>query len=114
MRRISFGITIDQFEDGSKDVTRRLGWKFLKAGDRLQAVDRVMGFKKGEKARKLGVIEVVDARREPLCNITEDDVIREGFPGKMPEWFVVMFSKAMKCHWATPVTRIEFKRVATD
>ena len=27
MKRISFGMTIKQYEDGTKDVTRRLGWR---------------------------------------------------------------------------------------
>ena len=33
MRNISFSLTEEQFLNGSKDVTRRLGWLFLKPGD---------------------------------------------------------------------------------
>ena len=112
MRRISFGLTLAQFIDGSKTVTRRLGWADLKAGDRLLAVDRVMGIRKGEKATVLGEIEVVDVRRERLDAITDDDVVREGFPGKDAAWFVAFFCKAMKVGPADEVTRIEFRKVA--
>ena len=45
---ISFSLTTPQFRDGTKDVTRRLGWTFLKPGDRLCAVVKAMGLKKGE------------------------------------------------------------------
>ncbi len=111
MRRISFGLTIDQFKAGTKDVTRRLGWKTLRAGDRLLAVDRVMGFRKGERARVLGQIEVIDVRREPLHAITDEDVEREGFPGRDAEWFVAMFCRAMRCEPSRLLTRIEFRRL---
>lgn len=111
MRRISFGLTKPQFVDGSKDVTRRLGWRTTKPGDRLLAVDRVMGFKPGQKAEVLGVIEVVSVRRERLDEITIADVQREGFPGHDDPWFISMFCQAMRCHPHTEVTRIEFRRV---
>lgn len=115
MRSISFALTIDQIVNGTKDVTRRLGWKNLKPGDRLQAVDKAMGFPKGSKAkdhqRVLGIVEVVSVRRERLDLITSDEVRREGFPGKPPVWFVQMFSTSMRCAPDTEVTRIEFRMV---
>lgn len=111
MRRISFALTQPQFLDGTKDVTRRMGWLFLKPGDRLRAVDKVMGFRKGERATVLGVIEVISVRREPLEFITADDVRREGFPGRGRGWFVEMFCEAMRCDPSAEVTRIEFRRV---
>lgn len=37
-RNISFSMTEPQFVDGSKDVTRRMGWKWLKPGDRIMGV----------------------------------------------------------------------------
>jgi hypothetical protein len=77
-----------------------------------------MGLKRGEKLEQLAVIEVVDVRREPLDAITDDDVAREGFPGKDAAWFVAMFRKAMGVgslgirDSKTPeVTRIEFRLV---
>lgn len=108
MRRMSFSMTEQQLLDGSKTVTRRLGWEYIQAGEQVLAVDRVMGLRKGERQRILGVIDVRSVRREPLDTITDDDVAREGFPGKSAGEFVSMFCKAMQCQPADPVTRIEF------
>ena len=111
MRRMSFMLTESQFLDGSKTVTRRLGWHHCKVGDRYQAVNKSQGLKPGEKARLLGVIEVVAVDREPLCHISESDVVREGFPLMLCSEFVAMFCKHMKCTPDTEVARIEFRRV---
>lgn len=111
MKRISFGLTQAQFLDGTKDVTRRLGWHKLKAGERLLAVNKVMGFRKGEQAIEFGVVVVVSVRREPLSSITQEDVRREGFPTWTPEDFVNFYCKAQrKVTPDTEVTRIEFRR----
>lgn len=110
-RNISFALTTEQFLNRTKTVTRRLGWKNIKAGDVLMGCEKCMGLRPGEKLTRLGLIRVVSARREPLCAITTDDVAREGFPGKTPWWFVEMFVREMKpktLHLAV-VTRIEFE-----
>ncbi len=111
MRRISFSMTEPQFLDGSKTVTRRLKWESLKRGDRLTAIRKGMGLKKGEKQHVLGEIEVVNVGRERLEEIEAADVVREGFPKMTPAEFVEMFCGHMKCkpHW--DVTRIEFRRI---
>lgn len=111
MRNMSFFITTPQFEDGSKDITRRCGWWDLKAGEKVQAVEKAQGIKKGDKMRKLGVIEIVSVRAERLDRIEQDDVRREGFPNMTPAEFVAMFCKAMNCKPTELVNRIEFKRV---
>ena len=111
MRNISFSMTEPQFIDGSKTVTRRLGWKYLKVGTKLRAVRKAMGLKKGEKVRVLGVIEVVAVRRESLTCMTDDDCAREGFPELDAREFVTMFCKHMRCEPLTEVTRIEFRHV---
>ena len=111
MRLMSFAMTIDQFLDGSKNVTRRIGWRFLKQGDQVRAVEKAMGLKKGERPVTLGIIEVVSVYRTPLVAITWDDVRREGFPEMTPHEFVAMFCLAMKCEPCAEVTRIEFRRV---
>ena len=111
MKRISFGMTIEAFTDGTKDVTRRLGWLNLEAGAELRAVNKVMGFRKGERATVLGVVEVVSVRRERLDAITAADVRREGFPSMTPADFVAMFTKAMGCKPSTEITRIEFRKL---
>ena len=61
MRRMSFSMTEPQFRDGSKDVTRRLGWKFLKPGDRIMGVRKCMGLAKGEKQDETVELSVTGA-----------------------------------------------------
>jgi len=108
MRRISMGLTEQSFLAGRKVVTRRLGWEFVRPGDRLLAVNRVMGISRHRPAVKLAEISVVSVRREPLNHITEADVEAEGFPGETPKWFVEFFCDAMGCEPGREVTRIEF------
>lgn len=111
MRMMSFALTMPQFRDGTKDVTRRLGWTFLRPGMRLRAVVRGMGLKRGEHPEPLGDIEVVSVRRETLGSIRPLDCRREGFGHLSPEQFVAMFCRHMRCTPATVVTRIEFRRI---
>ena len=114
MRNISFFLTTPQFLDGSKDVTRRLGWKNLKVGVHLMAVEKGQGLKKGEKVNRLGEIEVVEFDLEPLFHITyrPDDCRREGFPNLNPWAFVQFFCAHNRCHSGIEVSRIVFKRIA--
>lgn len=108
-RLMSFSMTVRQFRDRTKDVTRRLGWVDLRPGDRLMAAEQCMGIKKGEKVARLGMIEVVSVRIEPLYLIDAEDVVREGFPDMDPEGFVEMFCRANRCRPDTMITRIEFR-----
>lgn len=110
-RAISFHLTERAFVTGEKDVTRRLGWHDLTAGQELRAVRKAMGLRKGERQVELGRIRVKSVRREPLDTITPDDVRREGFPTWTPADFVAFFATANKCQPSTVVTRIEFERV---
>lgn len=112
MRLISFFLTTPQFLDGSKDVTRRLGWKNVKPGDRLMAVRKSQGRKRGEPIERLGEIEVTAVSRIPLWAISWVDCCREGFPDLDPDGFIAMFCKHMGCERDTTVTRIEFRRVS--
>ena len=109
MRLMSFAMTTDQVRDGSKTVTRRLGWRRLRVGDRLRAVERLPHRAGPEGVVEIGVVEVVGVRREPLEAIEAADVGAEGFPGMTPAAFVGFFCRAMKCEPATMVTRIEFR-----
>lgn len=110
MRNMSFSLTTLAFVDGSKDVTRRMGWKTLKPGERFMAVRKSMGLKKGEKVECLGECECVSNATVTLDTITADDVRREGF--KMPPAdFVKMFCLHMRCDPRDDVQRIEFKRI---
>ena len=114
MRRISFAKTRKQLEDGTKDVTRRIGWRDLQPGTVLLAVNKVMGLRPGERARVFGRIEVLSVRQEPLNRITEDDVKREGFPEMSPEDFVAFFCEFAGCEPDALVTRIEFTTELTQ
>lgn len=115
-RRISFALTLPQLLDGSKTVTRRLGWvnkqgtPVIKAGDVLTAIDKHHYRAKGG-SRVLGTCHVLDVRREPLDAITAEDCAREGFPKYSPDDFVYMFCEHMTrgTRHDTLVTRIEFR-----
>lgn len=111
MKNISFALTERQLLDGTKTVTRRLGWRTLKAGDHLCAVRKAMGLRPGEKIARLCEIEVLSVRRERLWQITVDDVAREGFPELTPKAFVEFFCEHMGGRSTQLVTRIEFRRV---
>lgn len=108
-RHMSFAMTTQQIKDRSKTVTRRLGWQKLRAGERLWAVEKGMGLAKGEKVVKLALIEVVSVRKEKLEHITQDEIVKEGFP-EMGWWeFVRMFREANKVRSDVEVQRIEFR-----
>lgn len=108
---ISFYLTTPQFRARTKTVTRRCKWKNLKAGQRLRAVVKGQGLKMGEQVDVLGIIEIVSVRRERLNEITDADVIAEGFPAMTRQEFIEMFCRNMKCEATDFVTRIEFKYV---
>jgi len=110
---MSFALTERQLLDGTKTVTRRLGWLTLKPGDELLAVNKAMGLRKGEKSRALARIRVISVMREPLDTITPLECAAEGFPGMPPSEFVEMFcaAHAKRCTPTTLVTRIKFERL---
>ena len=120
MRNMSFALTEPQILDGTKVVTRRLGWLHLKVGEQLQPVRKCMGLKRGEGVVRLGPPIIVTAlRREPLRAMLADEVygweevLLEGFA--LHPWvlgsshrFVQFFCNANKCTADTIVTRIAF------
>jgi hypothetical protein len=116
MRNISFMLTTRQVREKTKDVTRRLNWRNVKVGERLQGCEKCQGRKPGEPLVRLCVVEVVSVRREPLRNMSDDpaygndEVEREGFPEMTPEQFVEMFCASHDgCTPDTEITRIEFR-----
>ena len=121
MRRMAFSHTSPQILDRSKTVTRRTGWRYLKPGDLIEAVEKSRGLKKGERVRVLGVLRVVSVRFEPLSKLVtdaryaEDELPREGFPCWSRDDFIAMFLRvnALKST-AVTVTRIEFEYVRAD
>ena len=112
-RRISFAMTIPQFLDATKTVTRRMGFTDVRVGDEMIAVEKCMGLNKGERHVELGRLVVTDVRREKLSDMTDDDCAREGFPELDSRGFVEMFCKSMRCDRQDMVTRIEFRKLDT-
>src|SRR5690606_14704438 len=98
-------LTTKQVKGRTKTVTRRLGWKFLKPGDVLNACVKCQGLKAGEKIKKLGQIRVVSVSWETLEEITSIECRREGFPDMPPSEFVAMFCRSMNCRPSDAVTR---------
>ena len=114
MRYMSFMATTDQIRNRTKTVTRRLGWKSLKPGDLIQAIEKGQGLKKGEKVNRLAVLRVESVRREKLADIVGNvgECAKEGFPKLSGMSFVLMFcdlNRPCKPDW--DVTRIEFSYV---
>lgn len=108
-RNMSFALTTAQIRDRSKTVTRRKGWRHARLGDVINAVEKVMGFKPGEKMKRICQIRITSITTEPLNHITHEDVVREGFPGMTAEEFVAMFCRNMGGQPDQIVTRIEFE-----
>jgi hypothetical protein len=105
---MSFAKTKKQIEAGTKTETRRMGWNCLNAGDILQAVDKTMGFRKGQKAVLFCNIRVEKTWREPLNVITQPGCDAEGFPEFAPDEFVSMFCEMNKCVPDTEIRVIQF------
>lgn len=110
-RNMSFSATIQQMRDQTKIVTRRQGWRNLKPGDILCAVEKGMGLKKGESVTRIGMIRVLSVSREPVSAATDEDVRREGFPGRDAIWFVSLYCAMNRCKPDDLCTRIEFEHV---
>lgn len=114
---MSFMLTTDQIRARKKFVTRRMGWKNLKFGDKLYAVEKCMGLKKGEKIVRLQPfpLQVIASRWESLSMLVENidygifEMNLEGFPDMDPADFIALFLHTHK--GATPkslVHRIQF------
>lgn len=109
MRLMSFALTTDQILNQTKTVTRRKGWLHIKIWETIQPVNKCMGLKPGESPLRLGPpIRILSVRREPINAITQEDVIREGFPEWTPEQFIQMYCRYNKCKPDDLCTRIEF------
>lgn len=123
MRNISFSLTEPQFLARSKTVTRRLGWEYLRPGDRLMGCRKCMGRKPDEPLVRLGAIQVVAVSREALGRLTRApsygrlEVIAEGFPDMTPAEFVAFFIAShggkKKTTKQTIITRIRFAYLET-
>jgi len=108
---MSFSLTTQKYEDRSKTVTRRLGWKNLKPGEVFMGIEKGQGLKKGEKVKRLHPSRCISNRPERLDAITEEDCVKEGFPEYLPTQFVVMFCQHNNCMPDQIVNRIEFEHL---
>jgi hypothetical protein len=106
---MSVALTEQAVRDRRKVVTRRLGWQFLRAGDRLTLCRKVQGRRRGEPLVRLAEVEVVDVRRVLLGAIDPTEVAREGFRNLTPMQFVEFFCTHMGCTPDDVVTRIEWR-----
>lgn len=124
-RLMSVSLTEQAVRERRKTVTRRLGWRFLKPGDQLLLVRKAMGRRRKDGTLEplvcLAEVEVVSVRREPLWDITDDDIAREcvdpalcdevytdsGLP--TPTSWVQWFCEQMGCRPDTEITRIEWR-----
>jgi hypothetical protein len=109
LRNISVALTKRQVRAREKTVTRRTGWLFVQVGDELQPVDRVMGFKKGERPENIGgPVRVVSVRRERLELMPESDLALEGFPNATLDQFFALYIQANGGDARQFTTRIEW------
>ena len=109
MRNMSFALTTKQYRERTKTVTRRDAWRFLKPGDRFMGVEKAMGLKRGEKIVKIEPSIVLSVREEPLLEITQEDVIKEGFPSWSSQQFIDFLCKENDCTPEKTLNRIEFE-----
>ena len=132
---MSFSHTAEQIINRTKTVTRRLGWRMLRPGQRVWAVEKAMGLRKGEKVKRLALLEIVSVTREPVgdilarCYERPDEIAKEGFPDMGETTFLMLFAKINNLRGAIvfdltknpphfgarwenlEITRIEFKYV---
>jgi hypothetical protein len=117
VRNMSYAKTTQQFLNGTKDVTRRLGWRNVRVGQVIQGVLKGMGLKPGEKIQPLRLIVVREVSFEPLRRMIDEpeygriEAIREGFPHLDGAGFVAMFCDGIGATPETEITRITFRYI---
>jgi len=113
-RNMSFMLTTDQIRNKAKTVTRRVGWWYLQTGDIVNAVEKGMGLKKGEKIKRICQIRIKSALLQELIleKITQEECNKEGFPDLSPQEFIDFICANNKEIWyGRPIMRIEFEYV---
>ncbi len=109
-RLMAVSLSEPQVRARTKTVTRRTGWRMLRAGDQLILCRKVRGRRRGEPLERIAAVEVTSVRREPLDAITAADVVAEGFPEMAPAQFVTFFCRTHGgCGHDTEVTRIAWR-----
>jgi len=107
---MAVSLTEPQVRARAKTVTRRVGWRKLRADEHLTLCRKVMGRRRGEPLERIVTVEVTSVRREPLGAITAADLAAEGFPQMTPDEFVSFFCGTHRgCGPDTEVARIEWR-----
>ncbi len=110
MRLMSVSLTERQVRERRKTVTRRPGWKDLRANGHLMLCRKVMGLRAGERIVRITPFEVISVWREPMSAVDAEDVAAEVFPDWMPAEFVEFFCRTYAgCNRDTEVTRVEWR-----
>lgn len=103
--RLSFALTTDAVRERRKTVTRRLALpSWWREGRYFLGVDRIR--QAGAQGLCIGVCG--PANREPLVAISQDDVVREGFPETTPAGFCAMFRATAPREWDGWIWRLPF------
>lgn len=131
---MSVTLTEQAVIDRRKTVTRRLGWwtdrngrRLLHEGDRLTLCRKVMGRRHADGTVdplvRLAEVDVISVRREPVFDISPDDISAEGVDpaviaahggeigpdGQPSRWaWIDWFCAAQRCGPYDLVTRIEW------
>ena len=120
MRNMSFALTTAHVRAGTKTVTRRMGWLFLKPADIVCPVVKSPGLKFGEKVEVIRApLRIMSVRREALVDLLIDETYGrrecalEGFGDDpvlcRPQDFILFFCRTHACGPGDLVTRIEFE-----
>jgi hypothetical protein len=113
MRRMSFPDTAAEVRERLQTVTRRPGWRFLKPGDLILAVEP----RSGAAAREIALLRIRRVSVEPLSRLleatyAEDELPREGLPCWSRDHFLATFLRRHRLKSIeVDVTRIEFEYV---
>ncbi len=114
MRRMSFPDTAAEVREKQQTVTRRPGWRFLKPGDLILAVEP----RARAQARDIAVLRIRRVSVEPLSRLVkaatyaEDELPREGLPCWSRDHFIATFLRRHRLQSIdVDVTRIEFEYV---
>ncbi|MFE2961987.1 ASCH domain-containing protein [Nocardia tengchongensis] len=118
-RLMAVSLTETQVQARTKTVTRRMGWRNLRAGDRLTLCRKVMGRRRAdghvEPLVRIVDVEVLAVSQERLGAINADEVVAEGFPAMSPPEFVEFFCNSHRgCTPDSTVTRIQWRYMDTD
>jgi len=111
VRRFVFAVPSPGVENRTKTVSRLSGSVGLIPGALFPAVMREEAFGACH-SRPVGRVRILNCRPEPLDQVTEAEVRREGFPDLTPSAFVDLFRAINGGERGQRVTRVEFEWVA--